>query len=635
MVNLVCPSCNSALEPKVVENAVTRTAHALPHCDECGVLWPGAFVATALSSGVLERVRTARREVVGQMAQATLPAVLPMLRFYNTNRIFMKEEETLDREMIRLEGERGKLKRLLANAEKQKVKLSTQITAAGAGTWTGGVVSEGTCARVGCDGAIVSGECVACFTRACAHCGEIATGSHQCSVAVMLSRSLVASQTRPCPRCAVPISRTEGCAQMYCTRCKTKFNWDTGKVYSATSFFDNPHFMDDRHERLNQHVNSARRCWFATLESIRNRVGSSRVARVLLCIAVRQAMHLSEFLGPATAPAWLSPFPWVEGERRNASSAHPVWTDVDLAMGDQPGVVACRGSVRKHDALTAMRKAFASKEITETVFMSRLERLERQSWQFAEATKALAGHVAGIADVVNAWLSPSNDGVYTVAANYDDQSKAADAVLIPWQDRQRNSPLLAAARVDREMLSALTVVCDRTILALAGLHSLRAQVHAMLRYNAPDDYDQRFERRHGDGCENCKGCPRHAFRPQQWLIRVKQSRDQIRDTLRDLNLATEPRGHAVTICFERVYALAFSRASPVLIGRSLRVEVPETAACRCAMCLSAVEFDMMRRAATTEADRSGIDEMISQHFAGAWKCYDDARDNSALQHIFP
>jgi hypothetical protein len=95
--------------------------------------------------------------------------------------------------------------------------------------------------------------------------------------------------------------------------------------------------------------------------------------------------------------------------------------------------------------LTAMRKAFASKEITETVFMPRLERLERQSWQFAEATKALAGHVAGIADVVNAWLAPSRSAAPSLAVSRAQPVRGARG---PPQRRPRNDVLTSAKRAE-------------------------------------------------------------------------------------------------------------------------------------------------------------------------------------------
>ena len=628
MVNTACPACSLSLDSNVVENAVMRAPHALPHCDGCGTMWPGAFVASALSTDALKRVRGSRRGVATQMAQSVLPALLPLMRWYGLSRVFLEESETLSREMLHVQDERDDVKRLLVTANKETAVISAKIMAVEEGGGTAGAVSEGFCTRLGCNGALVSGECVVCFAKTCSRCGETEVGGrmHQCSVSAVLTRSLIAQQTRPCPRCSVPISRIEGCAQMYCVRCKTKFNWDTGNVYSSTSFFDNPHFFEEKTLASSGHdprVDTAERlCWHKTLERGRGRVGSSRAARVLFCIAVRQTMHLAELLGPATAPAWRSPFA-PNGDPRALNTA--LWQHDDLAPGDQPGCVSCDGGVRRRATLTTLRRAFASKEISEATFMSRLEQHERREWQFTEAVKALAGHAAGVAQVVDDWFADNNKAYAAAhAAEYATtlSTKAKDARL------------LAASLADREMLNELAAVADRTVNSLAGMHSLRSRAGVLLRYDATVDYDVRLEREGPQACQNRKGCKRHEFRPQQWLINIKQTRDQLRDTAAVVDLVAQPRGHDVTICFDAVYAMAFSRTAPVLLGRPLYVGLPVNT-CDCTKCSDVIAFDLQRRHAKTPAETAEIDKAENAATKGRWDCHDDNRGIATREHRFP
>lgn len=560
------------------------------------------------------------------MAQSVLPALLPLTRWYGMNRVFLEERETLSREMLRVKDERDGVRRLLVAANKETAVISAKIMAAEEGGGADGAGAEGICTRAGCNGALVSGECVVCFSKTCSRCGELEVGGkmHQCSVSAVLTRSLIEQQTRPCPRCSVPISRIEGCAQMYCVRCKTKFNWDTGNVYSSTSFFDNPHFFEDKKlasSGRDPRVDTAERlCWFKTLERGRGRVGSSLVARVLFCIAVRQTMHLAELLGPATAPAWRSPFA-SKGEER--ALAHAMWQHDDLAPGDQPGCVSCDGSVRRRATLTTLRRAFASKEISEAAFMSRLEQHERREWQFTEVVKALAGHAAGVAQVVDDWFA-DNGRVY--AAAHATEYAPTDA---------KDARFLAASLADRKMLNALAAVADRTVNALAGMHSLRSRAGALLRYDAPVDYDSRLEREGPQVmCQNRKGCKRHEFRPQQWLINIKQTRNQLRDTAAVVDLATQPRGHDVTICFDAVYTMAFSRTAPVLLGRSLCVG-PRVNTCECVKCRGVIVFDMQRRLAKTPAEIDAIDKAENAATRGNWVCHDLDRITATREHRFP
>jgi len=51
---------------------------------------------------------------------------------------------------------------------------------------------------------------------------------------------------KPCPSCSVPISRAGGCDQMFCTVCKTKFNWKTRALISNDAAYENEHYSEYR-----------------------------------------------------------------------------------------------------------------------------------------------------------------------------------------------------------------------------------------------------------------------------------------------------------------------------------------------------------------------------------------------------
>lgn len=606
-----------------------------------------------------------------QLAEAAVPATLPALPIWRANKALYVEREALVREQDRQMELRDETRRMRQTARSEQARVAATMHAAAGigaaavanvGTGASAGASHGVCARVGCGGVLVSGECVACFSRACAECGEVASDAHVCELSVVLSRRVIAQATRPCPRCAAPISRTEGCQQMFCTRCSTKFWWSSGTIISESVFYDNPHFYAAR-QAASHNDDQTRRCWFATLERARNRVGSARAARVLFCLVVRQAMHLAELLGPASVKAWRSPFYFTDGRDRatylfplaastTERGAFSCWSNADLEYGDQPGAVSCRGKLRARDSLARERERFAAGQLSEDLFKRRLERLERRSVEFSDVSEILASHVSGVAEAVAAWFA-IDEHVYTHAhdlENAHSHNETSDDKVAALAAESAAK----ASKADAEMLQAMRGIVERTGMALA----------ALLRFEGCGDYilDAVHPIR---GCFDSQTCERHRFTPKRWLVRLRQMRDQIGATLSVVDLAAEPRGHAALIRFDVVYERALSRKSIRigaratagaaaaggvaamtalgLLGTALRLPVEATEhRCTCAHCDLARTFDLMRRGACSE-DRADLDSAEAEEHARLeshkmpWACYDKERELAAAAHreLFP
>ena len=63
---------------------------------------------------------------------------------------------------------------------------------------------------------------------------------HVCDKDAVATAKLLAEETKPCPKCAVPIYKISGCDQMWCVECQTPFSWKTGQI--VTGIIHNPHF---------------------------------------------------------------------------------------------------------------------------------------------------------------------------------------------------------------------------------------------------------------------------------------------------------------------------------------------------------------------------------------------------------
>ncbi len=86
--------------------------------------------------------------------------------------------------------------------------------------------------------------CSLCDRKVCKKCWAQDSDTdekHVCSVADLETRKLLSKDTKPCPQCATPIYKISGCAQMWCTQCRTPFCWKTGKI--ETGVIHNPHAL--------------------------------------------------------------------------------------------------------------------------------------------------------------------------------------------------------------------------------------------------------------------------------------------------------------------------------------------------------------------------------------------------------
>ena len=76
------------------------------------------------------------------------------------------------------------------------------------------------------------GACTCCGETYCTQCLEPLREDtttkgvrHSCHPDQLESIMVIHRETKPCPQCRVPIQKSEGCDQMWCTQCHTAFDW--------------------------------------------------------------------------------------------------------------------------------------------------------------------------------------------------------------------------------------------------------------------------------------------------------------------------------------------------------------------------------------------------------------------------
>ena len=101
------------------------------------------------------------------------------------------------------------------------------------------------CAHSECNGFVSHAwKCATCENYTCPHCREPKLARddllHVCNPDSLASVALLKADTKPCPNCKIPVHKTEGCDQMFCTQCKRLWSWNTGKFETRGH---NPHYL--------------------------------------------------------------------------------------------------------------------------------------------------------------------------------------------------------------------------------------------------------------------------------------------------------------------------------------------------------------------------------------------------------
>lgn len=111
------------------------------------------------------------------------------------------------------------------------------------------------CPVSGCNGFFYTESerdtCIVCNNKVCKTCETLIKRSengtfekHTCDPDVLANISLLKNDSKPCPKCNCTIFKISGCDQMYCTRCKCCFSWNTGEIYNTGSIH-NPHYFNE------------------------------------------------------------------------------------------------------------------------------------------------------------------------------------------------------------------------------------------------------------------------------------------------------------------------------------------------------------------------------------------------------
>jgi hypothetical protein len=245
---VTCPKCTVACcKPCLKQFLLTIIDD--PHCPNCRFGYTRGFLLESLPKNFFTGAwADHRRSVLWEREKAYLPEAQVHIERVKLGREMQKDIAPLYEQLTELNRQRETLREAISilTTNIHRLNQGLAIDDSSADAERGKFVRK--CPHTDCKGFLSSQwKCGVCDNYCCREClavrGPDREGLHTCSEADLATAKLLAKDSKPCPKCGEYIQRTEGCANMFCTSCKTAFNWNTMKIQEG-GYIDNPHYFE-------------------------------------------------------------------------------------------------------------------------------------------------------------------------------------------------------------------------------------------------------------------------------------------------------------------------------------------------------------------------------------------------------
>ena len=242
---VTCEFCDLSACRECVKYYLTSKTD-VANCMGCNKPWDRKFMQEALTKSYFNKDwKDHRKDMLFETEKARFPESMNKVEHIVQIRKHEKEVEELKKEeqLILLEYHK---KREEMNKIRGTINAIKYNNTLGKGPIK---VFVKKCPADECNGFLSTGyKCGICEVRVCSKCNETmgytpnCKQTHECDPNMVASAELIKQETNPCPQCAVPIFKINGCDQMWCTCCNIAFSWRTGLKVTGT--VHNPHYYE-------------------------------------------------------------------------------------------------------------------------------------------------------------------------------------------------------------------------------------------------------------------------------------------------------------------------------------------------------------------------------------------------------
>lgn len=224
-----------------------QTADA--HCMSCKVQWSRKFLSDNFEKSWMSKTYKKYREnVLFERELAMLPAT----------QIYVEQEikiEKMEMEIVNIDSQIKELVIKKKNIQNKIIKKYGQDILVERREF----IRQ--CPNSNCHGFLSSQlKCNICEHWACGDCREVKgithDAEHICNKDIIETVKMMKKDTKPCPKCSSMIYRSSGCLLMWCTQCKTFFDWKTLKI--ETRELHNPEYIDYLRKQTNGKIRRER-----------------------------------------------------------------------------------------------------------------------------------------------------------------------------------------------------------------------------------------------------------------------------------------------------------------------------------------------------------------------------------------